>query len=86
MTNRIEEIFTSTDCVRAMYFLARENPQITITTVAKELDIEEENADLILNNLTYFRLAIKEAKKGYTLTNEGLAMLFNFHKNFVVNG
>lgn len=80
---RLEEVFTDPNCLRVLYFLTRENPKITIATVCKELKMREELAESILTDIASLQIARREDDKGFTLTDEGLAILFNFHTNFV---
>lgn len=81
--NRLEDIFLNAEYLRVLYFLARENPRVAIKTVSKKLRIKEELTQSMLLDIAYWHLARNEEEKGFTLTDEGLAMLYNFHKNFV---
>lgn len=82
--DKLEDLFFDTDFLQIMYFLAKENPKITSETISRRLDISKDRAEFILSNIAFFNLAKMDEDKGYTLTPQGLTMLYNFHVNFNV--
>ncbi len=78
----LEDLFFDTEHLRVLYFLAKENPKITEKTLSSRLKIKQNTVSQILSNLVFSHLAIREEPAGFTLTQKGLATLYNFHINY----
>lgn len=62
-----------------LYYLANKNPRIDENTLSKATGIQIDRTKEILNNMAGEHLVTFETKYGYTLTEKGLAGLYNFH-------
>lgn len=62
-----------------LYYLANKNPRIDEQTLSKATGIPLNRTREILSNIQGEHLVFFETKKGYTLTEKGLAGLYNFH-------
>ena len=62
-----------------LYYLANKNPRVEEDKLAHATGLSPQRIRVILSNLQKANLAIFEEGHGYTLTEKGLATLYNFH-------
>ena len=81
---RTEDILKNPDSLQILYKLVEKNPNITYKFIAAETKLPEERVEKLLANMLYCQLVVfNDEEKGYTLTDTGLAILYNFHEAFV---
>ncbi len=73
-------IFKDAEHRLVLYYLANKNPRVEEDKLAHATHINPQRIRVILSNLQKALLATFEEKHGYTLTEKGLATLYNFHK------
>jgi predicted transcriptional regulator len=73
-----EDAFMDVASVRIMYYLAKYNPKIASKKIAESLKIDENIVRERLDQLLQLRI-IRNEDHEYTLTERGIASLYNFH-------
>ena len=72
-------IFKDPEHRLVLYYLANKNPRVEEDKLAEATRLSPQRIRLILSNLQQKHLAAFEEGYGYTLTEKGLATLYNFH-------
>lgn len=81
-----EELFLNADSLQIMYCLAEKNPHLKLLAIVEKTNLSEEIVtSLITKMISKQIVTYSEKEKGYTLTEVGLASLYNFHKDYVEN-
>lgn len=75
----ITEILFDAEHRLVMYYLANKNPRIDESILARGTRLPADKVRAILSDLQSVQLARFEQGHGYTLTDKGLAGLYNWH-------
>ena len=78
-SSNLMSIFKDPEHRLILYYLANKNPRIDEQTLSKATGLTPDRVREILNNVSGEHLVLFESKHGYTLTEKGLAGLYNFH-------
>jgi len=76
-----EDAFTNVTSLQVMYYLAKNNPDVEVLKMSKALAVDEPVIREVLDQLISLGIAISQDRK-YTLTERGLASLYNFHTRY----
>jgi len=80
VTSKVLTILLNAEHRLILYYLANNNPRIDEQTLAKETGLDSNMIREILSHLQSTQLAQFESEHGYTLTEKGLASLYNYHQ------
>ncbi len=72
-------VFLDAESVFVLYYLANKNPRIDDQRLAEGTNLPIDRVKEILSKLASEQLAKFEKDFGYTLTEKGLASLYNYH-------
>ena len=73
------DIFKDAEHRFVLYYLANKNPRVEEDKLGAATGLSPQRIRVILSNLQTAHLATFEESHGYTLTEKGLATLYNFH-------
>ncbi|MEK6958189.1 MAG: hypothetical protein AABW99_04405 [archaeon] len=83
-TSRFEDLFLNADSLQIMYCLAEKNPDLAMKVIIDKTKLKEEIVTSLITQMISKQLVTyNQGLKGYTLTDIGLAALYNFHKQYV---
>ena len=84
LPSRYEEFFLNADSVQIMYSLAEKNPDMTVDQIIKRTNLAQEVIVPLIVRMSASKIVVhKEEGNNYTLTEEALASLYKFHKEYV---
>lgn len=80
----LEELFKDPHSLQIMYCLAEKNPNLTMEFISKKTNLVIGTVEPLVSKMIAQHLVeFDTKKKGYTLTDTGLATLYNFHKSYI---